>query len=308
MIDLFGGVTEKMSIYLEKLQYHSGETVRGKLLVSTNKDSKARDFRFVAEGKEETRIVVRYTDHHGSSDNSYTRSTGRKQTYTDSDTFFKQDLFEFVSGNEPFAKKSGDGITIIKGKHEIPFEFVIPSNALESYSGKNAWIRYTVKATIDKKLRGDSNESISFGVMGAGIRSGNVSPNPIVISDQNSKGLEIMLEVEESTYNAGDNLHGKVALQGDNDAAADIRSIQILLTATEYATASGQTKTNTMEEHIHNITQWESSKSLPFEIRIPQTAPKSYVGRYSELYWTIKAKVDIPMGFDLNASSRIEIL
>ncbi len=97
-------------------------------MVSTDKDSKARAFRFVAEGKEQTRIVVRYTDHHGS-DNSYTRSTQRKQTYTDSDTFFKQDLFEFVSGNEPFAKKSGDGITIIKGEHEIPFEFVIPSNA-----------------------------------------------------------------------------------------------------------------------------------------------------------------------------------
>ena len=107
MIDLFGGATEKLSIYLEKLQYHLGETARGKLLVSINKDSKARAFRFVAEGKEETRIVVRYTDHQGS-DNSYTRSTERKQTYTDSDTFFKQDLFEYVSGNEPFAKKSDD--------------------------------------------------------------------------------------------------------------------------------------------------------------------------------------------------------
>lgn len=288
-----------------KLQYHLGETVKGKLLVTTNKDSKARAFRFVAEGKEETRIVVRYTDHHGS-DNSYTRSTERKQTYTDSDTFFKQDLFEFVSGDEPFVKESGDGITIIKGKHEIPFEFVIPSNALESYSGNNAWIRYTVKATIDKKLRGDLNESISFGVMGTGTRPGNVSPNPIVISDQSSKGLVITLEVEESTYNAGDSLHGMVTLQSDDDAA-NIRSMQILLTATEYATASGQTKTNTIEEHARNITQWEYNKSLPFEIRIPQTAPKSYVGRYSELYWTIKAKVDIPTGFDLNASSRIEI-
>ncbi len=144
--------------------------------------------------------------------------------------------------------------------------------------------------------------------MGTGNRSGNVQPNPIEISDQNSKGLVLTLEVEESTYNAGDNLHGKVALQGDNVAAADIRSIQILLTATEYATASGQTRTNTIEEHAHNIAQWEYNKSLPFEIRIPQTAPKSYVGRYSELYWTIKAKVDLPMGFDTNASSRIEIL
>ncbi len=90
--------------------------------------------------------------------------------------------------------------------------------------------------------------------------------------------MEIMLEVEESTYNAGDNLNGKVTLQSDNDSA-NIRSIQILLTATEYPTASGQTKTNTMDEHVHNITAWEYNKSLPFEIRIPQTAPKSYVGR-----------------------------
>ncbi len=80
-----------------------------------------------------------------------------------------------------------------------------------------------------------------------------------------------MLEVAESEYNAGDNLNDKVILQSDNDGA-NIRSMQILLTATEYATASGQNKTNTVDEHAHNITQLEYNKSLPFEIRIPQNS------------------------------------
>ncbi len=118
------------------------------------KTPKSRGLRFVVDGKEETQIVVRerYTKSYGS-DNSYQRESERDTTYTASDIFYNQDLFAFISNNAPYIKKSDEETTIIKGKHETPFEFAIPSNTLASYSGKNAWIKYTVKDTIDKKTK-----------------------------------------------------------------------------------------------------------------------------------------------------------
>ena len=99
MINLFGGTTESLSISLEKSQYAPGETVKGRLIISASKDSKARSFRFFAEGKEETKIRVResYTDH-DSSGNSYRKN--RTVTYTESGTFFSQDLFHFIGNKE----------------------------------------------------------------------------------------------------------------------------------------------------------------------------------------------------------------
>ena len=61
--------------------------------------------------------------------------------------------------------RNGKESVIKKGKTEIPFEFIIPYNTLSSYSGKNAWITYSVKATIDKKMRIDVNSSINFEVI-----------------------------------------------------------------------------------------------------------------------------------------------
>lgn len=211
-----------------------------------------------------------------------------------------------LSDKASFINKTDESITITKGKHELPFEFVIPNNSLESYSGKNAWIKYEVKATIDKKLKGDINESISFDVVGTGTEFTNVSSsNPMLISDRNSKGFEVKLEVEKSIYKIGDKINGRVILQNYDEK---IRGIEVILTATERATASGRTELSIIEEYNHKLNYDKENESLPFEIHIPQRVPKSYRGRYSELYWTIKAKVDIPMSSDLNALSKIEIV
>jgi hypothetical protein len=90
-----------------------------------------------------------------------------------------------------------------------------------------------------KKLRGDLNESISFDVMGKGIKFEGVSSNPIVISDRNSKGLDVKLEFEKSVYKVGDSINGIVVLQNGD---ASVRGLEVILTATEYATASGKPK------------------------------------------------------------------
>src|SRR5690349_803462 len=87
----FGGSSsETMSLNLEKSQYHNGEKVKGYLTITSNKDKVSRALKFIAEGKEETKITVRES-YSGSSSSSYSNEY-RNVTYTSSNVIFFQDL------------------------------------------------------------------------------------------------------------------------------------------------------------------------------------------------------------------------
>ena len=53
---------------------------------------------------------------------------------------------------------------------------------------------------------------------------------------------------------------------------------------------------------------WKENQPIPFELNVPQKAAKSYKGKYSEVIWEIKSKVDIPLKNDLNAVATIVII
>ena len=53
---------------------------------------------------------------------------------------------------------------------------------------------------------------------------------------------------------------------------------------------------------------WKENPSIPFELNVPQKAAKSYKGKYSEVIWEIKSKVDIPLKNHLNAVAIIVII
>ena len=217
MINLFGGATENLSLSIDRLEYNGGETVKGKLVVSTNKDSKARNFRFVVEGKEETKVTVRehYTDYDS---NGNSRSNDRSVTYTASNTFFSKDLSQFLSqGNNPniISSADEDGYHLTERKNGFPFEFLLSDNSLSSYHGRNAWIRYAVKATIDKKLRNDVNEKVEFEVtMIRGKRYSTTSS--ISCSDRNVKGLFINLDLHTDIFEPGDIIKGTLVIGGSS--------------------------------------------------------------------------------------------
>ena len=305
----FGGGTssETLLLNVEKLQYHNGEKVRGNLIITSNKDTVSRALKFIAEGKEETKITVResYSGSSGSYSNEY-----RNVTYTSSNVFFFQDLLEFLKGDSRIdidKMKDDKDVIIKKGKTEVPFEFIIPDNILSSYNGKNAWITYSVKATIDKKMRMDVNSSINFEVTSQYNNNSNISSRPISISTFKANDLGLKLELDKSVYNIGDTSRGTINVSKLNPDI-DIRAVEIILIATERATASNRTVTTTIYENRYKINAWKEKQNCPFEIDIPEDVIKSYRGMYSEIIWEIKAKIDLPLSQDLNAEAMIEII
>jgi hypothetical protein len=91
-----GGSSEILLLNLENSQYNAGEKVKGKLTVNSNKDTNSRAFRFIIEGKEETKITV--SEPYSNSSSSYSNEY-RTKTYTSSNVFFFQDLLDFLKDN-----------------------------------------------------------------------------------------------------------------------------------------------------------------------------------------------------------------
>jgi len=304
-----GSSYETLFLNLEKSQYYNGEKVKGNLTITSNKDIVSRAFKLITKGKEETKITVSEPYSGSSSSSSYSNEQ-RNVTYTSSNVFFFQDLFDFLKNNSLIdIKKARDGkdIVIRKGKTDVPFEFIIPDNILSSYNGKNAWIKYSVKATIDKKMRMDVNSSINFEVISSQYDNNSNISRPISVSTFKTNDLVLKLDLDKSVYNAGDKIRGTINISKLNPDI-DIRGIETILIATEKATASSRIVASTMYENKYKITDWKEKQDCPFEIDIPGDVIKSYRGRYSEIIWEIKAKVDLPLSQDLNAVALIEII
>jgi len=304
-----GSSYETLFLNLEKSQYYNGEKVKGNLTITSNKDIVSRAFKLITKGKEETKITVSEPYSGSSSSSSYSNEQ-RNVTYTSSNVFFFQDLFDFLKNNSLIdIKKVRDGkdIVIRKGKIDVHFEFIIPDNILSSYNGKNAWIKYSVKATIDKKMRMDVNSSINFEVISSQYDNNSNISRPISVSTFKTNDLVLKLDLDKSVYNAGDKIRGTINISKLNPDI-DIRGIETILIATEKATASSRIVASTMYENKYKITDWKEKQDCPFEIDIPGDVIKSYRGRYSEIIWEIKAKVDLPLSQDLNAVALIEII
>jgi hypothetical protein len=56
--------------------------------------------------------------------------------------------------------------------------------------------------------------------------------------------------------------------------------------------------TTTVKRYNENI-EWNKGENVPFEIRIPEDAKRSFIGKYSGLRWKIRAKFDIPWKYDV---------
>jgi len=304
-----GSSSETLFLNLEKSQYYNGEKVKGYLTITSNKDTVSRAYRFLAEGKEETKITVSepYSGSSSSSSSSYSNEY-RNVTYTSSNVFFSQDLLEFLKDNSLIDlenARNGKDVVIRKGRTEVPFEFTIPYNILSSYHCKNARIAFSVKATIDKKMRMDVNSSINFDVIS---QSNNSNFNgPVSVSTYKVNGLELKLDLYKSVYNVGDTIRGKINISKSNPDI-DIRAIEIILIATEKATASNRIVATSMYGNKYKITDWKEKQDCPFEINIPEDVVKSYRGKYSEIIWKIKAIIDLPLSQDLNAEAMIEVI
>src|SRR5215217_146372 len=230
------------------------------------------------------------------------------RTYDESNIFFSKDLSNFL--NSIGTKVEDDMLQMPGGITKVPFEFSIPDDALESYEGKYAMTIYKIEAALNMPKKLDIGKSLSFTVFNQ--KRKNMKFDRAIREELNEKtnsGIRLELEGEgnKNTFSPGDIIRGKITIE-DSKISSKIRKVELILGAVEFVQAQGKKKRTNIypnyKEEIEGKIEWnkdDNSSNIQFETHIPKDIRRSYLGKYSEYYWLLEAKVDIPWSDDLSA-------
>ena len=89
--------------------------------------------------------------------------------------------------------------------------------------------------------------------------------------------------------------------------------MKITLSGIEDAFAQGLQRVNTIEKYEKNIelrgneNGWNNGNTILFEFHIPEDVNQSYIGKYSEYFLGLEAKVNIAWSSDIDARTIIEV-
>ena len=120
-------------------------------------------------------------------------------------------------------------------------------------------------------------------------------------------------------YSHGHTVRGNILLRlphnEEEEIRKKIRGMKITLSGIEHAFAQGLQRVTTIEKYDKNIELngnqiggKNDNNAIPFEFEIPQGVNQSYIGKYSEYFWGLEAKVNIAWSSDLIAKTIIEIV
>ena len=123
-----------------------------------------------------------------------------------------------------------------------------------------------------------------------------------------------------ASYSPGHTIRGDLILQlphseEEKEIRNKIRGMKITLSGIEHAFAQGLQRVSTIEKYDKNI-ELDGNQiggkngidAIPFELVIPQGVNQSYIGKYSEYFWGLEAKVNIAWSSDIIAKTIIEIV
>ncbi|HZA63542.1 MAG TPA: hypothetical protein VE573_11765 [Nitrososphaeraceae archaeon] len=122
-----------------------------------------------------------------------------------------------------------------------------------------------------------------------------------------------------TSYSPGHTIKGNIILwlppEEEEEIRNKIRGMKITLSGIEHAFAQGLQRVSMIEKHDKNIELNENqiggkneNNAIPFEFEIPRGINQSYIGKYSEYFWGLEAKVNIPWSSDIIAKTIIEIV
>jgi hypothetical protein len=256
-------------------------------------------------------------------------NTTTTTTYTENNIFFSHDLSQLlrpiINDNNNVSDTDTEKEIPAGTNQEIPFKFTIPAYVLPSYKGKSASITYIIKATADRPKKVDINKELSFRVL-------NPNYNIILSYDGNNnlsgfgnfsslfwgksrdhftkEGTGAKFDLRGTNkFSRGDTIKGNIMLLDEKAKTKSIKDISIILYGIEHAVAVGHHAITTVEKYESKIkNQPDENTTSPFDIQIPYNANVSYIGRYSEYYWGLEAKINLPWSSDIYARSIVEVV
>ena len=119
---------------------------------------------------------------------------------------------------------------------------------------------------------------------------------------------------ENNTFSPGEIIRGKIIIE-DSKISSKIRKAELILGAIEFVQAQGLSKRTEIHPKYKEKIEWNkagdnssSSAVVPFKMHIPKEIKRRYIGEYSEYYWLLEAKADMPWSDDLYDRTIIQIV
>ena len=165
------------------------------------------------------------------------------------------------------------------------FEFKLPTNLMESYTGQHAKISYSILAEAET-FGLNKTDSKNFNIV---VKEQNIG-DPVRTFINGKKGVvESVVEIPKSRYSRGETISGTIKIR--NLDRGSIQKGEIVIRGLEYAAADNMSRTSVIEEYKTNII-WDSDNTGSFNFSIPNTAHRSYEGKYSKYYWEIEQSLE----------------
>ena len=295
-----------LRIWLDKNIYDVGETAKGTLLIRANSSLKVRKLRFSVCGKE------RYLEETKKNSRGIVRGLARGKETEKYDIFFFEDLSPFIGSTSSLSHIDGR-MEIPLGSTAIPFHFSIPPDALESYRGKHARIKYEVEVHISMGRWKRDSRTLTFEVTNP--RMTYTFGDALYLGKEGEKKesqpyLRLELETKNETSDMPKFCPGEIIkglLIVENGDLRRIKTAIIQLSGIEYSKwRRSRIITETIKEEIkydHN----KDMDTIAFGIQIPKKAKRSYGAKHSEYYWLLETQVDLSDSPDIRVKRVIQV-
>ncbi|XP_025077865.1 uncharacterized protein LOC112554340 [Pomacea canaliculata] len=288
--------------------FYAGQNVQGHCTVELNEKMSMRGIRLKFEGK----AYVHWTE-------EYSTGTGddRKteiRHYRASEKYFEQEVLLF--GIWP--KQGSDKIKLAAGRTTFPFCFGLPPNLPSSFEGAHGYVRYFVKAIIDKPWKFDYTFKRPFTVIG--ILDLNADANAVMPAEGvNQKTLCCLccasgpitaaFHLERRGYVPGEAIKLLADIRNNSNRKMEKSYIDLRMITTFHAT----TKTRTNVKEIGRIVEGpiEEGQSFSWEGKVfvlPPLPPSYLAGcKIIDIRYILQLNVD-PCGPSLDLEVPLEII
>lgn len=293
------------TLALEKEMYSPEDTIKGIISVNLNRLIQVKQFEFFVKGIEQIDIRKKH-------------SKTKIKSYQNN--FFYKDLSSAL-----ISLKTQHEKTIFKLQPqiiEIPFEFTMLENTLESYEGKHASLLYVITFKVNLVKHRDIKIEKIVNVVNKLSKINGISKD-VIFSDNKSKNEETAIKIDIEKQTILDNLgliKGKIIVE--NEPKYKIRKIIISLKSIEDVKLAAlsafallpdnilkpalrnkiirpiHTEQITVIQTFEKTLLYNNEKTVPFDFSIPNMK-SSFQATSFAFYWLIDVKIE-PWTYDLH--------
>ncbi|XP_026282832.1 arrestin domain-containing protein 2 [Frankliniella occidentalis] len=288
--------------------FYAGQTVTGRVIVTVDKPKKLRAITINFKGEAE----VKWTETERKKD-SQGKDYDDQVIYKATETYYENKYH--LLGSE-----SGE-IELNPGEYSYPFTCQIPISVPSSFEGEHGYIRYTVKATLDRPWKFDQESKAAFTVVAPlDLNTLPQAKEPIEFEKVKnfcclwckSGPLTLTVKVPAGGFVPGQTIPFQVEIEnGSNIRVRPINCVlrkEVTWHARDPIHKTQKTKTTLGELAVDDEVKPHESKSFSKDIIVPAIPPSNLANcGIIDLEYILKIEA-VVSGFHKNVSARIPVV